>query len=144
MQHPSVPRMQATAMVSVLAGSFADWFQARRGLSPLTMRRLMQNIATLGGALSLLPLALLPAAAVPTPLAVASLTLAVAAQGFNYGERWGCFFGLPRPLELAGCSGSLNYTLVMLMRANSSTSAWRAMSSPQLEYFASHLLLLGS
>lgn len=106
MQHPFLPPMQATAMVSVLAGSFADWFQARRGLSPLTMRRLMQNIATLGGALSLLPLALLPAAAVPTPLAVASLTLAVAAQGFNYGERWGCFLDCQGHLSLPGAAAA--------------------------------------
>ncbi|GAB4823811.1 hypothetical protein N2152v2_010857 [Parachlorella kessleri] len=74
----------ATAGVSVVAGSLADWAQARRQLPALTVRRTMQSIATLGAALSLVPLALLPSAAVPAPVAVVLLTLAVASQGFNY------------------------------------------------------------
>lgn len=71
--------------MSVAAGNFADNLRAKRRLPNLTVRQLMQNIALLGAGLSLLPLAALPSAAVPTPLAVVLLTVAVAAQGFNYG-----------------------------------------------------------
>jgi hypothetical protein len=73
----------ASAGVSVGAGRLADALQAC-GWPALRVRRLMQSVGSAGG-LFLAPLAFpgSPAAASPA-LAVALLTAAVAAQGFNY------------------------------------------------------------
>ena len=91
-------------MISVLAGSAADWVQVHWRLPTLTVRRLMQAAAMLGAALALAPLAAVPASAVPAPLAVALLTLAVAAQGFNYAGFHSCERALlsAAPLGVAG------------------------------------------
>lgn len=77
--------LQATAVSSVLAGRFADWLQTSKGMSSLSTRRLMQSISILGALASLVPLALTPASSMPAEVAVGLLTVAVAAQGFNYG-----------------------------------------------------------
>jgi len=79
-----------TAITALLAGRLCDWLQNTRGLSSLQVRRLAQSIASTLGGVSLLALLLfqhsssLVASSSSATGAMICLTVAVAAQGFNY------------------------------------------------------------
>lgn len=79
-----------TAITAILAGRLCDWLQNTRGLSSLQVRRLAQSIASALGGVSLLALLLfqhsspLLSSSSSATGAMICLTIAVAAQGFNY------------------------------------------------------------
>lgn len=74
-----------TAAIAALAGNAADWLQSSAQWSPLRVRRCMQSVASIGGALSFAPLALTSSATLSPLSATVALCMAVAAQGFYYG-----------------------------------------------------------
>lgn len=76
--------LQATATVSIGAGTLADYLQQQLHWPFSTVRKTMQATANLGS-LFLLPLIVTTATTSLSPLvAVCSLTAAQALQGFNY------------------------------------------------------------
>ncbi|KAK9806084.1 hypothetical protein WJX72_000485 [[Myrmecia] bisecta] len=73
----------ATAAVALIAGNLADWMLTRLHWELPRVRRVMQSIASLGPALALLPLVLVPQRCGVTG-SVACLTATLALQAFCY------------------------------------------------------------
>ncbi|CAL5229146.1 g12420 [Coccomyxa viridis] len=73
----------ASAAVGIMAGNLADWLQKARGWKAVRVRALTQSLATLGPALSLLPL-LLFRTRTPMSLAVGCLAAFMGLQAFCY------------------------------------------------------------
>lgn len=73
----------AAAAVSVVAGMTFDWLQSRNILSTKSVRRLSQSVACTLGSFAFVPF-FLNEGALPVPVVITCLIVAVAGQGFNY------------------------------------------------------------